>query len=200
MYELGVGYDVSNTKAPELGLVVSAWWDPSLLKVSRLLFCFKTILEKYFLYINSSWNLLDRSKVRNKCQKKINFFFFSELCSTQQKSQEFNYFSAAVFFFCEMTAWNLLVLSQLLRKTQSQKTESQYCPTGGLRPNWELLIWTAPLCRVVLHDVSERRPAGGGAARAAQRAVCLVASERAQTQLCRHPALSAAPPESAGRR
>ena len=25
MYELGVGYDVSNTKAPGLGLVVSAW-------------------------------------------------------------------------------------------------------------------------------------------------------------------------------
>lgn len=25
MYELGVGYDVSNTKAPRLGLVVSAW-------------------------------------------------------------------------------------------------------------------------------------------------------------------------------
>ena len=69
MYELGVGYDVSNTTAPRLGLVVSAWWDPSLLKVSRLLF-FLNRSWKYFLIINSSWDLLDRSKIRN-VKKKI---------------------------------------------------------------------------------------------------------------------------------
>ena len=66
MYELGVGYDVSNTTAPRLGLVVSAWWDPSLLKVSRLLF-FKNRSWKYFLIINSSWG----PSWQIQCQKKI---------------------------------------------------------------------------------------------------------------------------------
>ena len=81
MYELGVGYDVSNTTAPRLGLVVSAWWDPSLLKVSRLLFFLKTFLKILSILLRTF--LTDPRFVMSK---KNQFFL---VCSTQQKSQEF---------------------------------------------------------------------------------------------------------------
>ena len=82
----------------------------------RLFFFLKNVLENISYY---SWDLLDRSKVRNV--KKNSVFFWCAALSKNHKS--FNISQQLVQFFCEMTAWNLLVLSlsQLFEKNAESK-------------------------------------------------------------------------------
>ena len=131
-----VKHQSSSAGAGRLSLVRSVT-----IKSIQTSFFFKTFLKIILILILLGTFLTDPRFVMSK---KISFFGVQHSAKITRVFKLY-FFSAAVFF-CEMTAWNLLVLSQLLRKTQSQKTESQYCPSGGLRPNWELLIWEQHHC------------------------------------------------------
>ena len=165
MYEVGFEYEVSNTEAPWLGLVVSILDTFEVIQTSWKLKCF------FFLEI---WRKI---WVWAQCQTELKL-------SQHWNHKRVSYVSAAadqfLLFFREMTAWNLRYAFTVsaLRIRRVKKLRASIVQVGGCGQT-ESFSFEQHHCGVVLHDVSDGRRC---AAQCRQR----LAHSQSQSQLCLH--------------
>ena len=142
MYEVGFEYEVSNTEAPWLGLVVSILDTFEVIQTSWKLKCF-------FLEI---WRKI---WVWAQCQTELKL-------SQHWNHKRVSYVSAAadqfLLFFREMTAWNLRYAFTVsaLRIRRVKKLRASIVQVGGCGQT-ESFSFEQHHCGVVLHDVSDGR-------------------------------------------